>query len=562
MRKIFESKIFWSVLIIIFLGGAISFRFFNKEKKVEYTFQEVKIGDIVQTVSATGQVKSASEIELNFKNPGQLAVLNVKKGDLVSAGQILAQQKAGDLAANVRRAQANVEEAKANLDKLIAGSTKEDVAVYEAIGERYKTELLNAQSDLTNIEKTNSQNLQNERQNMLNDIDSVLTKANISLQKVYDTLNYEGSTNNFVTLNTSLHQKVSSEYSSTLTKVDEAEFVYNFTKLDPQDNNINESTDKTQTALLAVKETVDDLSRLLDYAVITSVLTQSELDTLKISINTERTTTNSSISTVQTGKQDLADARLTYQTKVAAAQNAVAVAEKNLAKAQADLDLKKAPARPEDIALAKARLRQAQADLQLNQDKYNETILRAPIAGIIVEVNFDVGEQTSLSQPAIKMLAKENYEIDVDIPESDITKIEINDQSNITLDAFSDADIFSGIVTTINPAQTEIQEVIYYKVTVVFKDEQPSAVIKLKDKIKPGMTANITIQTEKIENVLFIPFRAVKEKPGKTFVQILENNNPKEVAVVLGLRGDEGLVEVISGLMEGQKVITFTPTPR
>ncbi len=558
MKKLLKSKIFWAIIVILVIILALYLRSVGKGKQVEYTIQEAKIGDIIQTVSATGKVKSASEIELNFKNAGKLAVLNIDTGQSVTAGQLLAQLKATDLAINVNKAKASLDEVKATLDKILAGSTSEDIAVSEAAVAKAETDLLNAQTDLTNTKATYSQALENERENVLVDADTALTKANISMQKVYDTLNYEGDANNFITSNSKLQLEVDNEYDKAVIKIDEAQLAYNLAKIDPQDDNIDQAITPTSAALSQVQETLDDLASLFDYVIITSVLTRSELDTLKTTINTERTTTNSSISTVQTAKQDLADARLDYQTKVEEAQNAVSVAQKSLAKAQADLDFKKAPARVEDVALYQARVKQSQAELQLAQDKYEDTILRAPINGVITEINFEIGEQTNLSQPAIKMLATENYEIEVDISESDIAKIEVGNKANITLDAFTDEQVFEGVVSKINPAQTEIQDVIYYRVTVSLQAQQPEGIVLYLGKIKPGMTANIEIQTAKKEKVLVIPLRAVKEKAGKRVVQVLENNQPREVEVVLGLRGDEGLVEVVSGLTEGMKVITFT----
>ena len=522
MKKLLKSKIFWIIIIILVIGGAFYFRSINKKGKIEYVTGKVEKGDITQTVSATGQIKSASEIELNFKNAGKVASLKIKVGEEVKAGQILAQLKANDLAINVNQAQADLDEAKATLEKLKVGATQQDIAVSQATVNK-------AKSDLTNTEATYSQALENERESIMVDINTALTKANISLQKIYDTLNYKGNANNFSTTNVTLHQKVNDGYDSSLSQVDEAELAYNLAKLDLQDSKIDDATDKTLSALNELATTLDDLADLLDYVIITAVLTQAELDTLKTTINTERTTTDSSLDTVQGAKQDLADARLNYQTKVEEAK-------KTLAKAQADLDLKQAPARVEDIALYEARVKKAQATLQLALDKYDETILRAPIDGVITDINFEIGEQTSLSTPVITMLATENYEIEVDIPESDIVKIDIGDKAEITLDAFTSDDTFAGVVTTINPAQTEIQDVIYYRVTVTFDHDQPEAVNLLFNKIKPGMTANVTVKTAEVKDVLMIPLRAVKDEGGKKIVQVLQNNQSQSVEVTLGLQ--------------------------
>jgi len=348
---------------VIIVG--VSAKLLSQKQTVEYITQEVTRGDIIQTVSATGQVKSASEIELNFKNAGKLSILNVKVGDQVEEEQTLAQIRANDLSINVSKARANLDESIANLNKLKAGATTQDVAIYEATVQNADTGLENAEIDLENTKNTYSQALENERQDIFIDIETALTNANISLQKVYDTLNYEGNSNNFKTSKAfSLEREVDTDYNNSILKVDEAQLTYNLAELDDGDEVLEEAIDKCLDALDITSETLDDLSELLDYVIITSVLTRSELDTLKTTINAERVITNTNINTTQSAKQDLADAKLNYQTKVAEAENLVKVAENNLAKAQADLDFKEAPARIEDLALYEARVKK----LKLNYD--------------------------------------------------------------------------------------------------------------------------------------------------------------------------------------------------
>ena len=557
MKKIFKSKIFWAIIIILVIGGAVAVKVLTPSKKTQYQTQPVKRGEVIQTVSATGQVKSASEIELNFKNVAKISVMNAKVGDKVKTNQVLAQQKANELAINVSKARISLEKAQANLDKIKTGATKEDVAVYEAAVAKYQTDLTNAQSDLNSTKITYQQALDNEKSGIIIDINTAIAKANISLQKVYDTLNYKGNSNNLVTNNSVLRNQVENEYTYTRSEVKNSESAYDLIGADPSDQNIDQAANSVLNTLPQVTKTLDDLGKLLDYVIVGTSISQTELDTLKTTINTERTTAYSSYSTMQAAKDSLSDARLNYQTKVSAAQDAVSAAERNLIKAQADLAYKKAPARSEDISLYQAAVQDAYADLQLAQDRYDETIIKAPIDGVITEVNYEVGEQTSLTTPAIKMLATQNYEIEVDIPESDIVKIDLGNKAEITLDAFSNDDIFAGSVTKINPAQTKIQDVVYYRVTVAFVTDQPAQTADLMDKIKPGMTANIVAGTAKVSDVLIIPLRAVKDVNGEKTVQILENNQPKTVTVGLGLRGDEGTVEVKSGLAEGQQVITF-----
>ena len=72
------------------------------------------------------------------------------------------------------------------------------------------------------------------------------------------------------------------------------------------------------------------------------------------------------------------------------------------------------------------------------------------------------------------------------------------------------------------------------------------------------MSADVDISINKKENIISIPQRAVQDTNGKKIVQVLENGKPVDREVKLGLEGDGGLVEIVSGLNEGDLVITST----
>ena len=153
-----------------------------------------------------------------------------------------------------------------------------------------------------------------------------------------------------------------------------------------------------------------------------------------------------------------------------------------------------------------------------------------------------------VADPVISLLCVGKFQIEVDIPEADIAKVKLQDPVEISLDAFPD-EIFTGKVIKIDPAETIIQGVVYYKVTVGFD--------KTDKRIKSGMTAEVEIITKQKENVLLIPQRAVLIKNGKEMVRVLDEGEIKEVEVKTGIRGEEGKIEILSGLKEGDKVITF-----
>jgi len=93
--------------------------------------------------------------------------------------------------------------------------------------------------------------------------------------------------------------------------------------------------------------------------------------------------------------------------------------------------------------------------------------------------------------------------------------------------------------------------VVYYKVTVSMEDNSED-----EFNILNGMTANVVFYTESKDNVLYIPQRTIRaDEENKKYVLVLKNNKAEKVYVGTGLRGDNGLIEITSGLEEGQEVI-------
>jgi multidrug efflux pump subunit AcrA (membrane-fusion protein) len=98
-----------------------------------------------------------------------------------------------------------------------------------------------------------------------------------------------------------------------------------------------------------------------------------------------------------------------------------------------------------------------------------------------------------------------------------------------------------------------IQDVVYYRIKLMLDNLDP--------RLKAGMSANIDIRTAEKDNVLTIPVRAIKDEDSGKFVDVLQaDNTTKHVKVTTGLAGDEGMVEVTSGLNGGEKVVTFVST--
>ena len=245
------------------------------------------------------------------------------------------------------------------------------------------------------------------------------------------------------------------------------------------------------------------------------------------------------------------------------AQEQADLAETN---AQNSIDSAKAKEKTVESDFAKdsrdAVVASAQAGYNLALNNLSKSILVAPSNGQITAVNNKVGEvlgattmsaSGQLGAPFAQMNSFDLV-IDSNVPESDINKIQLGQTANVTFDALTPQDVYQAQVIEIDPASTTIQDVVYYAIKL--------KVSNVDVRLKPGMSANLDIQTAQKNDVIMIPVRAVKtdDKNNKTVDVLQADNTVKTVPVETGLQGDEGMVEITSGLKEGDKVVTFVAT--
>ncbi|MDP2838203.1 MAG: efflux RND transporter periplasmic adaptor subunit [Candidatus Moranbacteria bacterium] len=202
---------------------------------------------------------------------------------------------------------------------------------------------------------------------------------------------------------------------------------------------------------------------------------------------------------------------------------------------------------PEERAAKKLASAQAREKVHTIEAEMAASVLRTPFAGEVSRFDARVGEGVTLGKVMARVIKPGAYLLESRVPESDIAKIKLGMTAKITFDALTQDDIFEGEVVTIDPASTVVQDVVSY--TVQFR-------LKLGDeRLKEGMTGNIDIETDKRTGVLWVPYRALTKEGTKTYAEMKRGEQGFEkVVVTTGLEGDEGTVEITSGLTEGDAV--------
>ena len=194
------------------------------------------------------------------------------------------------------------------------------------------------------------------------------------------------------------------------------------------------------------------------------------------------------------------------------------------------------------LETAKVQYEQAQLSYQQIADSVKDTAVTSPINGIVSSVNISQGEMASTMQPSIVIVDLSKLYVNVDVPENIINDLHAGQDVIISIPAATEKQ-FSGKIETISPisdARTQLYSV--------------KMLINSSAQVKPGMFANVQINTSTKNNVLAIKSQAIIYRDNTALAYVVENDTAVEKEVIPGL--DTGIyVEVIKGLNQGEMVL-------
>ena len=533
-----RNKIIGFIIIIIIIF--IIFSLLNKNKEPEYSYAEVKKGTIIEEISATGTVKAVQDISLRFKVGGVVEKIYVKEGQDVKAGDLLIKLDTGEFYSQYLQAKADYKQAKAELDKLLVGPSEEEVRVAEQTVEKNY-------DYLQDTKKKAEVDLAKDYDGAVDAINNAYFYADKAMKKlntIFDenTL-YKDYRSDLVFRDIEMKYHVKEEKNKADIAFTEFKNIVSEIKAHPEPSKLDDSFEEIFSNLEVIRDTLDSASLLIDLVIIYEDYSQTQWDTDKDNIEAGRTAINTAITDVLNAKQAIEEQKITNQKNINTAEN-------DYKKAVEELNKLKAKPRDVEIAIYQAKVDKAYALLLEAQKKLSDATLTSPINGKVAKINIKIGELvTANGDSVISLISSNKFEIEADISEADIGKVEIGDPVLISLDAFPEK-IYAGRVGEIEPVETIIEGVVYYRTTIVFDE--------LEKGIKPGMSADVTIQTDKKENVLYIPYRALIYKDSKKFVRVLEGDEIKEKEVKTGIRDNEGNIEIVEGLKEKEKIVTYT----
>jgi HlyD family secretion protein len=284
--------------------------------------------------------------------------------------------------------------------------------------------------------------------------------------------------------------------------------------------------------MMVVKDFYNDLSAIVsNLGTSRSGLSQSEIDAYSSTMSESFTTLNSA------------------STDVTAALNVLSSAESALSVAQGEYTLKKAGSSTEAIDAQRAKVTEAAANVLNYQAAVTKSRIISPIDGILTKADPGVGEFVTAGTVLFTVMSDNMFEIEVNLPESDIAKVAVGNPAEVTLDAYGSDVVFGAHVVTIDPAETIIEGVPTYKVTLNFDEED--------QRIRSGMTANIDIVYASRPDVIAVPTAAVIERNKQKYVRVPSDEGYEERKVTVGIKGSNGFTEIVDGLNIGDRVITI-----
>ncbi|MCG8540847.1 MAG: efflux RND transporter periplasmic adaptor subunit [Clostridia bacterium] len=191
----------------------------------------------------------------------------------------------------------------------------------------------------------------------------------------------------------------------------------------------------------------------------------------------------------------------------------------------------------------KAQYEQAKVGYDQALDSLRDTSVKSPISGIISQVNIEEGEMASSAQPAMTIIDMDRVYVEINVTENIINDLYLEQEVVLELPAINNDD-FTGKIDRLSPAADSRTQL--YSVRIYIENDDHI--------IKPGMFAQIRLNTETREDIIGIKSESVIEKDGKMVVYVVEDDKALEKEVVIGL--DTGTyVEIVEGLTEGENII-------
>ncbi len=491
MRLLF-AKHFWLyifLLVAVAVSGWFIWREYNIANEPPPETTAVQLGDVRKTITISGKIEALQVARLGFPVNGTIRNIYKQAGESVAPGEIIATLTNDAAIADYNAALEGVRYAEQVKQQLLRGATAEERAVAS-------TNVTTARIALERTRSDFAQAVANARKNLLS--------ANLF---AYPTDPENRNTPPTITGN--------------YLCAEEGRYIISLYSSSAVSGRSYRLSGLESGTFAATMDTAQPLGTCGLYM----QLTASEFyrnDDWIIEIPNRRGASYVSL-------------RNAYNSSQLEERNAVRAAEENLRLAERTEAVLLAPPTRETLAQAEANLAMAESRLGASVARVSDYTIRAPFAGSISEVAMKVGETTN-SDKTITIIYEGDYELRANIPEVDITKINVGDTALVTFDA-NPASQHEATISFISPLSTRIGGVAYF--------EAHFTLAEIPTWLREGLNADVAIESERKIAVPTLPKRFIELVGNESFVYTLQDNQPTKTPVSIGLVGTDGTTELL-----------------
>lgn len=519
------------------------------------------VGDLSSAASANGQVLPQREAALSFSTPGRVTKVAVDVGDVVQAGDVLAQIESDALQNAVQNAELNLATQEANLADLLEEASVEDIASARA-------SVASAQVQLDDL-------LAGASAKELADTEAALASAQAQLEDLLA----GPSAEELAQARTALVSAQAAEaaeaarYAAYDTQVtvarrgldlaavdlESAKYFYDALKNDWQHKDYANFSPEAETLSDAQAAYDVALARydLSSVSVNDSALRSARSQVAQAEANLEALTEDKTVE-IASARAQVAQAEASLEASTEEQTAQIASARAQLAQAEANLANLLEGTKAETLAIAEAQIEQAQIQLADAQARLAETTLTAPFDGVVTAVQVELGELANGT--VVEMVDHNSLEVVLDVDEVDIGAIALGQHTVVTLETWPDREL-EGKVTAIAPKAQTGSSIVNYEVHISLDvGDLP---------VRVGMTADADLITSRREDVLLVANKAITadRDTGTYYVYRKEGDTVKQVEISIGLR-DKDHTEITAGLSKGDELVlnyieeTFSVDPQ
>lgn len=489
---------------------------------------EAKKGSVIETVKGLGRVAATDEATMYFKQSGRLKRLHVELNQQVKKGDLLAELEIGNLGTQVSQAQLNLDIARLNLQKAVDRSNTVDPSVRTAAARVAQAEASRAQA-VAALQRARSGATPAD----LQAAEATIADARAKLEKAQADLSKLQA------------PKSSDELAGARAALDKARSV----------------RDQAQGAYDRISSRPDAAGRpeavALQQATSDFEAAQARLNVASAGAKPEEiTVAEKAVESAQAALNSAIARRAQVAsgppaTDVSTAEANLQSANANLEAARADYEAKVAAAGAStsnyDVQIAQKQVELSEVSLKTLEEQLADSRLVAPFDGLVTSTSGREGDLVNAYTPVVVMANPQSILIALEVNPQDLNKVTLGQPAVLSLDTFKGQKFDGKVIGLPNASAGPQPQNLARTVKISFEPPGP---------VDLGALANVTITTQKKDDVIVVPNAAIRRFGGRKYVQIIADNGRKrEVDVETGIQTEQE-TEIIKGIKEGARVVS------